>query len=508
MRKTYLRITLIGSLLLVCSGSLWCSTPWTPVLPTQNVRAIINLPSKFSSLNIQSGVHDVFLPKGWSAEVFYAGAALGKPRFLAWGPDSVLFVANMGKNTILALPDMDKDGVADTALIATSAPGNTSSITFYRDTMYLGSESGISKYWRTSGMGYVYDASQRVVDKRQVSSQLGGNHVTRTVVVDSVHNKLYLSIGSKGNADRETERALIEEFDFDGNNKRVYATGVRNAVGLVLHPRTGQLWSNNNGSDQQGNNVPPEWIDQVREGGFYGHPLAYHVGNWFDFNRNGYGDLLPITSNDSMLVNSMVPPAALVEAHCAPMQMVFSTNTMLPEYQNGLFMAMRGSWNRQPVSGSKIVYLQFDSDQDTIANYVVDFCTGFLPDSNNSASRWARPVGIALSSDGSVFMSSDDVKQFILRLKPPQETDVPSSSMLNTTIQLSPNPTSSYLTVYTHSENAKVVSVISMLGEKLIVMRTNNQQVTIDTTTLPAGSYIATVTSENSSGSKFFNVVH
>lgn len=508
MIKTYLRISLIGSLLLVCSTNVWCNTPWTPVAPAQNVRTVISLPSKYSSLNLQSGVHDVFVPKGWTAEVFYAGSTLGKPRFLAWGPDSVLYVANMGKNTILALPDIDKDGIADTAVIATSAPSNTSSITFYRDTMYLGSESGISKYWRTSGIGYLYDASQRVVDKRQVASQLGGNHVTRTVVVDTVHNKLYLSIGSKANADREAERALIEEFDLDGSNKRVYATGVRNAVGLVLHPRTGQLWSNNNGSDQQGNNVPPEWIDQVREGGFYGHPFAYHVGNWFDFNRNGYGDLLPITSGDSLLVNAMVPPAALVEAHCAPMQMVFANNKMLPGYQSGLFMAMRGSWNRQPVSGSKIVYLQFDDDQDTIANYVVDFCTGFLPDSNNSASRWARPVGIALGSDGSVFMSSDDGKQFILRLKPPQKTEVKSSSMLNPRIRLSPNPTSNYLTVYTDAECKKEVSVISLLGEKMLVLSTTNQQVTLDTTMLPSGSYIAAITSENSTKSIIFNVVH
>ena len=86
-------------------------------------------------------------------------------------------------------------------------------------------------------------------------------------------------------ADRESTRALIEEFEWDGTGRRTYASGVRNAVGMTLHPRTGKLWANNNGSDRQGNNIPPEWVDIVRDQGFYGYPVAYNHQVWFDLDR-------------------------------------------------------------------------------------------------------------------------------------------------------------------------------------------------------------------------------
>lgn len=481
--------------------------PWTPVVNPTLHRNSVTVPTKYSSIDLVPGVHDVNIPEGWSAEIFFAGTALGKPRFLAWGPDSVLFVANMGKNNILAFPDHNHDGVADTVIVATKAPQNTSSISFYRDTMYLGSETGIKRYWRTGGQGYVYDASETIVDKSGDAELLGGNHKTRTVVIDTIHNKLYLSIGSKGNADRETRRALIEEYSFNGKNAKVFATGIRNAVGLTLHPRTGRLWSNNNGSDQQGDNIPPEWVDIIRSGGFYGYPYAYHLNNWFNLNNSSYSDILPVTKQDTTLVNSMVPPAALIESHSAPMQMVFAHEGMPMEYQRGAFMALRGSWNRSPVSGSKLVYLQFDNDQDTVANFISDFCTGFLPDSNNSQSRWARPVGVALAADGSVYMTSDDGKQFILRLIPPKQTGVDDFDRNSSSMYIFPNPASSYFSIgnFQHAEIS--VSIVSSIGETLLSCDLLDGDERLPITSLLPGIYTVVLSSGKITSSTSLSII-
>ncbi len=474
------------------------SISWTPVVRSGLQRAVIDVHPAFSSVNIVPGTHDVYIPQGWTASIFYAGTELRKPRFLAWGPDSVLYVANMNGNTILALPDANRDGVADQAVVAATVPAYTSSIVFYRDTMFVGSESGITKRWRSSGGGYVFDQMAVVVDKTSQQGQTGGNHRTRTVAVDTVNYKIYLSGGSRGNADREPLRALIERYDWDGSNRTIYAHGIRNAVGLTVHPRTGRLWAANNGSDLQGNNIPPEWVDIIRENGFYGYPFAYHDKNVFNLEHSDYRDILPLTSTDSTLLESMVPAAALITAHCAPMQLAFAHSGMPTEFQNGVFLAQRGSWNRSPISGSKVVFLSFDNDADTIANAEIDFCTNFVIDSLNNASRWARPVGIAVSADGSVYVSSDDLKQFILKLTPPRSTSVLTTKDVEQNVNIIPNPASDVVTIAFEQHSEASIRFINELGQtvKEIAHGAERQ---IDVTGLPSGIYTVLVTTRQRS---------
>lgn len=399
------------------------SIPWTPKISGNLERRAINVPSQFSSLGLDPVANALSIPKGWTVSVFAANG-LNKARFMSWGPDSVLFVANMNGNNVLALPDRNRDGTADTVIVAARGFSGGHDVRFVRDTMYLAQEGSLVRLWRSDPRTLLYDQRVTVIDKAAQSNQLGGNHRTRTVVLDTLRRKIFLSVGSRGNADREADRAVIEEYDYDGGSRRVFASGTRNSVGMTLHPRTGRLWANNNGSDLQGNNIPPEWVDIVRDGGFYGYPIAYHHQRYFSYGGD-YSDLLPITSTDSARVRSMVPPAALVDAHCAPMALEFSPSGFPNGYSNGLFMVMRGSWNRTPPSGAKVVFLRFDSDLDTVANSVEDFCTGFIRDTTNQTTRWARPVGIALSADGSVYVSLDEGKQCILKFTPPQ---APSSS--------------------------------------------------------------------------------
>jgi len=410
---------------------------------------------------------------------------------MSWGPKGTLFVANMNGNNILALPDADADGVADTVIVAPRGFSLGHDVRFWRDTMFVAQEAGIVKLWRTDTSTLIYDKRITVVDKAAQTNQTGGGHRTRTLVIDTNAMKLYVSVGSRGNADREADRACIEEYNYDGTGRRIYASGTRNAVGMTLHPRTGKLWANNNGSDNQGNNIPPEWVDIVREGGFYGYPVGYHYRNWYPFTGD-YQDLKPHTNTDSLNMLRMQLPAALVEAHSAPMALVFTQEAPVG-YEDGAFMALRGSWNRTPPSGAKVVFLRFDSDLDTIANEVEDFCTGFIRDTNSADTRWARPVGIAVANDGSVFVSLDDGKQCILKLTPPKISTVAPGNDKH--FELWPNPADQHVSLRLPEVplQIQVVNVQGVVMYSDMNPNTNSQTLRLTVEGYPAGSYIVAV---------------
>jgi glucose/arabinose dehydrogenase len=388
----------------------------TPFKKTNLVPVRLDVPAQFKD-KIQ-GNHVLNIPEGYSARVFYAGR-LDKPRFFAWGPDSVLYVANKNSGEIIALPDKNHDGVADTAIVAASGFHLSHDLKFYNGALYVAEERRIIKCTDKNHDG-VYETKEVFIDQIAAGArQPGGGHDTRTIVFDPAKKKMYLSIGSSCNVCRDEEyRAVIEEYNDDGTGRRLFATGIRNAVGMTLH--NGRLWADNNGSDWQGEDIPPEWIDVVRDGGFYGHPFAYADGMYFDFHAHKeYTDLLPLTAEDSAHVRSMVQPAALVQAHSAPMAIEFSNPSFPPQFRDGAFVAFRGSWNRTLPTGYKVVFFKFHSDHDTTAEYVMDVVTGYQP--NNTASQgviWGRPVGLATDLRGNLYVGSDDITQFIAIISP------------------------------------------------------------------------------------------
>lgn len=472
------------------------TTPWTPMVTDGLVPVSITVPPQWNSENISPVAHRINVPEGWTASVFVAGTPLRKLRFLTFGPDSVLYGANMGGNSVLAFPDADKDGVADA--IRTVATGFTdlNNVEFWGDTMYASHKAGIEKLQDLDKNG-TYESRILLFDRQKLPGQNGG-HSTRSLALDTVNRKFYVTLGSLGNADREPNRALIEEQNLDGTGRRIYASGVRNAVGLTIHPRTGRLWANNNGSDNHGNNIPGEWVDLVRDGGFYGYPFAYHHQTLFDFGFNDYKDLLPITPADSTLLRSMRPPAAMITAHSAPMQLRFTPTTMPQRWRNGALMVLRGSWNRTPASGSKVVFLEFDDDGDTVANAVHDFCTGFLTDSVKKE-RWARPVGLEIAADGSVYLTSDDLKHVVIKLTPPATSSVQEDpSAWKTDVLLTPQPAADQVTLRWPSVSGDVVvSVVSMQGDVVATSNLSERAVasgaTINTASVPSGTYVVQV---------------
>src|SRR5688500_10527077 len=203
------------------------------------------------------------------------------------------------------MPDRDRNGIADTAIVAADDV-EAHDVEFFRGAMYAAEMTRVLKLVDANRDG-VYESRSVFID-----NLLSGGHTTRTIVFDTLRNVVYVSVGSASNASRDSVQGVVYEFKLDGSGRRIYATGVRNAVGMTQHPVTGKLWATNNGQDWQGDDIPPEWISIVRDGGFYGYPIAYDHQRYFDFQINGqYRSLLPITTADSARVRSMQPPSAL-----------------------------------------------------------------------------------------------------------------------------------------------------------------------------------------------------
>jgi len=413
MKQIYLTAVLSLILFSDCSAQpLPSAVQMTPTkdLSLQSNRVVV--PEKYKNKVAEN--LSLSLPEGYEVKVFHAGGLL-KPRFFAWSPDSVLHIADKNGGTITALPDRNHDGVADEAIVVASGFSKSHDMKFYNGALYVAEETKVTKCTDFDGDG-IYETKSTFITMVKGGQQGGGGHDTRTIVFDPVRKKMYLSIGSMCNSCREEHRAIIEQWNDDGTGRKVFATGCRNAVGMTLH--NGKLWGTNNGFDWQGDDIPPEWIDIIRNGGFYGYPYAYAHGLWVDFTVNtDYRNLLPLTAIDSAKVKSMKQPAALVQAHSAPMALEFSNASFPPQFRNGAFVAFRGSWNRSTATGFKIVYLDFDNANDTTANFVADFVRGFLVDPV-SKKVWGRPVGLETDTRGNLYISSDDITECILIISP------------------------------------------------------------------------------------------
>ncbi|MBI2501660.1 MAG: PQQ-dependent sugar dehydrogenase [Candidatus Latescibacteria bacterium] len=386
----------------------------------------VEVPEQFEKL-LPSGL-EVKLPSGFSAQV-YAAAGLRGPRFMAWSPDGVLHVANMkagdagqfdpasdhSSGQIVALPDRDRDGVADTALVVADGLWWAHSLGFYQGAMYVADTDKLLRFRDGDGDG-IYEERQQVAPLPRAREGEREHHITRTLLIDQRTGKFYVAVGSTCDLCREVdpERAAILEMNADGSGRRVFARGLRNAVGLALHPQTGQLWADHNGHDREGRSLPPEWISIIREEGFYGWPLAYGYQVYTDFSVPEYQRaLFPLTHQDTLEVQSMRRPVALWEAHLAPMAIHFYTgDSFPPEYKNAALVAFRGGSNAA-VPGFKVGALFVNPDGTQARR--ADFLTGFK---GADGQVWGAPVGLAEDGTGNLYVGSDWYNHFILKVRP------------------------------------------------------------------------------------------
>ena len=243
--------------------------------------------------------HTLNLPPGFKVKLF--SDQVDKARFMAWDDQGVLHVANMKtrfgnqwrpasgrQSTVLALPDKDGDGRADTVYKAADDFHWPHSVAFYQGVLFVADDFAIYRLEDRDSDGFY---EERVVFA-EVPGFMGrsSEHVTHTLVFDEFNDKLYFHIGSGCDLCREDdpERSTVIQMNTDGSGRRIFASGLRNAIGLDLHPVTGELWGAGNGHDREGRDLPPEWITPLRDGGFYGWPLAYAYQVWTDFSIDSY----------------------------------------------------------------------------------------------------------------------------------------------------------------------------------------------------------------------------
>ena len=368
----------------------------------------LHVPDRFSGVPRDLVLN---LPPGFSASVF-AAYDFTQPRFMAVSPGGVLHVADMRAKTIVALPDRDGDGVADEAIVAARGFTRAHSLAFYRGAMYVADTNRIVRLTDADGDG-VYEDRENLVR----SLPEGGWHSTRTIVFDEENDQFYVGVGWPCDMCRhpDPERGTVLRFNADGSGRRVFASGIRNPIGMALHPVTNQLWATNNGHDTEGASLPPEWIDIIRDGGFYGTPLAYGYRVYVDFDLPRYQENLPLSPEDSSLVASMERPAALIPAHLAPMGLHFYTHDRFPSrYRGAAFVALHaGHAKLAPVPGYSVVALFSEPDGSNAR--IADFATGFQTGTEVS-DVWGFPVGIVSDPAGHLYVSSDRHVRAILRI--------------------------------------------------------------------------------------------
>jgi glucose/arabinose dehydrogenase len=335
------------------------------------------------------------LPAGFTAEVFASG--LNGPRFITFGPDGVLYVADRGANRIVTLPDADGDGTADSTVVFADGLNSPHSLVFHEGALYVGVPSGVIRLEDGDGDGTA-ESQTAVVDSLPPS----GIHSTRTVAF-LPDGRMVVAVGSSCNVCDEADerRAAVVVYDgADGGGERLFAAGLRNAVGLTIHPETGELWATNNGRDLLGDDLPPDSVYIVREGLDYGWPRC-HAGDLPDPDFGGESGCTGVEQ-----------PVVDIQAHSAPLGLAFYTGTAFPaDYQGDLFIALHGSWNRSEPTGYKVVRLPLNGSE--AAGPLEDFAVGWLDEASGEAG--GRPVGLAVGPDGALYIS-DDKGGYIYRI--------------------------------------------------------------------------------------------
>jgi glucose/arabinose dehydrogenase len=326
----------------------------------------------------------IALPPGFGINVFAQG--LSGPRMLAFGPDGNLYVADRGSNRVLRLIDQDGDGTADDYQVAGSKLQRPNSLAFYKDgSLYVGEISRVERLSQPDAQGE-FQKKEVIIDGLPEEG-----HNTRTVLFSPDWEYLYLSVGSSCNVceEQDKRRAAITRYRPDGSDEQIYASGLRNAVGMTLRPGTPELWATNNGRDMLGDDLPPDTVQKASLGDDFGWPRC-HAGRIPDPEYGGVN-----------ACQDVAQPQIELQAHSAPLGLAFYNGVQFPpEYQDGLFVAYHGSWNRSEPTGYKLVFVPFSNEA---AGAVQDFALGWLENGN----AWGRPVDIAVGPEGSLYVSDD-----------------------------------------------------------------------------------------------------
>lgn len=340
-------------------------------------------------------------PEGFTVTKYADG--LKHPRWLYIGPNGDIFVAesdDKGKsaNRITLLRDINKDGVPDVKGVFLEELNQPFGMLIHNGFFYVGNTDGIVRFPYKTGQKKIDAEPEKILEL-----PAGGynHHWTRNIISNEDGSKLYITVGSASNngeygIEEEERRANVLEINPDGSGERIYASGLRNPVGIDWQPENGVLWTSVNERDELGDNLVPDYLTSVKEGGFYGWPYAYW-GKHVDPRMEGKAP--------EMVQKSIVPEVAL-GGHTSSLGLAFYDKAAFPtKYHNGAFIAQHGSWNRSALNGYTVLFVPFRNGKPS--GEPEKFLTGFIADIEKSK-VYGRPTGVFVTPDGALLLTDDD----------------------------------------------------------------------------------------------------
>jgi glucose/arabinose dehydrogenase len=339
------------------------------------------------------------VPPGFEVSVFARGFT--EPRWLAVAPNGDVFVADSAAGMVIVLHDSGDKGAAESRDVFADRLNLPFGIAFHDDHVYIANTNEVVRF------RYDPRTSRRLGDAEHILDLPGmgyHQHWTRSLAFSPDGKKLFVSVGSSRNISIESDnrRAAILVSDPNGQNMRIYASGLRNAVGIAFNPESGALWATVNERDDIGDDVPADYFTHVVENTFFGWPYAYDGAH--PDNR--------VPSRPDMVAKTVSPDVSL-GAHVAPLQFAYYDKENFPAaYRHGAFIAEHGSWNRRTRSGYQVAFVPFREGHPS--GEATPFFSGFVPD---PAGRnvYGRMVGLAVAADGALLIS-DDAGKLIWRV--------------------------------------------------------------------------------------------
>jgi glucose/arabinose dehydrogenase len=311
-------------------------------------------------------------------------------------------------NRITLLRDADGDGVAETRTAFLTGLYSPFGMTLVGNDLYVADSDAVVKFPYKPGETQITASGTKLVD---LPAGPRNHHWTKNVIASADGSKLYVAVGSNSNVaengmEEEEERAAIWEVDRATGSHRVFATGLRNPVGMAWE--SGALWAAVNERDELGSDLVPDYMTSVKDGGFYGWPYSYY---------GQHVDTRVKPPRPDLVAKALVPDYAL-GPHTASLGLVSAEGTSLPEpYRHGMFVGQHGSWNRKPRSGYKVIFVPFSGGKPS--GEPTDVLTGFVKDNGDAM---GRPVGVAIDKSGALLVA-DDVGNTIWRVAVASGTD-------------------------------------------------------------------------------------
>jgi glucose/arabinose dehydrogenase len=326
-------------------------------------------------------------------------------------------------NRISLLRDVDEDGVADLKVAFIENLNSPFGMALYENVLFVANTDAVLAFDYVEGRTRI-DTPGRVV--LALPAQAPNSHWTKNLLLDAQANRLFVAVGSNSNigelgAPQEVGRAAIWAVDLETFDAEIYARGLRNPVGMALHPKTGALWTVVNERDQLGDDLVPDYLGEVAQGDDYGWPTRYWgvlrdprvSEDW----PEAFGSVDNLSMTAMRQAGARSPsirvPAYALGAHTASLGLAFYANDAMPAFQSGAIIGQHGSWNREPKSGYQVLFVPFDTSGQPVG-MPLPILTGFLDDQGQAM---GRPVGVVIDQSGGILVA-DDVGGVVWRVSP------------------------------------------------------------------------------------------